>query len=125
LLYDCKLYSQLLTNRKNKNNDNIYDDHDDESDNNDDDNDIECNNNKNHKSKGLLLIHVCGDDYWLNYVRQQIESTGDFDEYQINTNTNYYHNYNNDNVKDDDNNNIFYKSTILSYTTKMNKSFLL
>ena len=118
LLNDCRLYSQLLTNRINKNNCNG---NDDDSDNNDD-NDIECDdNNTNHSSKGLLLIHVCGDDHWLNFVRQQIQSTGDFDEYKIKTNNHYsddYHN-NDDDVKDDDNNN-FYKSTILSFTTKTN-----
>jgi hypothetical protein len=116
LLDDCRLYSQLLSSRRNKsnvidNNNDIDNDNDDGDNNNDDDDNI-----NHHRSKGLLLIHVCGDDHWLNYVRQQIQSTEDFDELNNNHHSDDDHSDDHHSVKDDSNNS--YKSTILCYTTK-------
>ena len=87
------------------------------------------NNNSSCSSKGLLLIHVCGDDNWLKYVKNKIDSTGLFDEYDRtsckNSEINITHgdSYNNSQHNYDRNiDEILYRSTILCYTTTTYKA---
>ena len=81
-------------------------------------------NSSSCSSKGLLLIHVCGDEHWLKYVKNKIDSTGLFDECydEISCKNSYFNSsngdsYNSQHKYDLNIDEILYRSTVLCYIT--------